>query len=66
MVMAMMYPESENSGRGKKKTAAESAGVFSDTRLKQARAVLRHSRSLAESVLDAVPGEWCEGPGQEE
>jgi ParB-like nuclease domain len=53
MAMGMMYPESEKGGRGKKGAATNpvlSTG-FSRTRLEQARAVLRHSRPLAEAVL---------------
>lgn len=52
MALAPIYPEPEKGGSGKKsERAAESASLFSATRLKQARSVLRHSRDLAESVL---------------
>lgn len=50
MAVAMIYPEAENKG-GRGKTSVKNTGV-SDAYLKQARAVLRHSRSLAEGVLD--------------
>jgi hypothetical protein len=53
MALAMMYPEPEKGGRGKNteaRKAAETAG-FSSRRLAEARAVLRHSRDLAESVI---------------
>jgi hypothetical protein len=48
MAMAMMYPESR---QGKKDAALPNlVGKFTAERLRQARAVLRHSRSLAERV----------------
>jgi hypothetical protein len=56
IVLAMMYPESENGGRGKKSAAKNllvSSG-FSRQRLDQARTILHHSRPLAESVLKGI------------
>lgn len=51
MAVAMLYPEPEKGGRGKKsKVTLE----FSSQLLSQARAVLVHSRPLAESVLAGV------------
>ena len=55
MAVAMLYPEPEKGGRGKKGNgtkAAETAG-FSYRRLAEARSVLRHSRALAEQVIAA-------------
>jgi hypothetical protein len=52
--MAMMYPEPEKGGRGKKKTVDETSALFSAKRLQLARAVLNHSRSLADSVLKGI------------
>jgi hypothetical protein len=50
MALAMIYPDPEKGGRGnKKERVAESAALFSATRLKQARSVLRHSAKLAEA-----------------
>ena len=65
MALAMMYPEPEKGGRGKKSEAktSQKLGGFSAARLDQARAVLRWSRTKAEAVLaggeylDAVLGE---------
>jgi len=56
MALAMMYPESENGGRGKRSSARNSPeiGGFKQQRLSEARAVLRHSRPLAESVLKGI------------
>jgi hypothetical protein len=52
MALAMIYPEPEKGGRGKKKERVEETStLFSAKRLSQARAVLLHSRSLAESVV---------------
>ena len=56
MALAMMYPEAESGGRGKKSAArnlAETAN-FSYRRLNEARLVLHHSRSLAEAVVKGV------------
>lgn len=53
MALAMLYPEPEKGGRGKRGKASETDG-FSATRLRNARAVLRHSRVLAISVRDGV------------
>jgi len=51
MALAMIYPEAEKGGRGKKsERAAETVG-FSATRLRQARSVLRFSRPMAEGIL---------------
>jgi hypothetical protein len=52
MAVAFQYPESEKGGRGKKgqaKTAIASMGG-SAPRYEQARAVLRHSRELAQAA----------------
>jgi ParB-like chromosome segregation protein Spo0J len=53
IALAMIYPEPEKGGRGKKSDALNSAvsAGFSSRRLNAARSVLRHSRDLAESVL---------------
>jgi hypothetical protein len=52
MALAMIYPNPEKGGRGKKKERVEETStLFSAKRLSQARAVLLHSRSLAESVV---------------
>jgi hypothetical protein len=56
MLLAMLFPEPETGGRGKN-VAARKAVLntgFSVERLKQARSVLHHSRSLAESVLKGI------------
>jgi hypothetical protein len=59
MALAMIYPDPEKGGRGnKKERVAESAALFSATRLKQARSVLRHSAKLAEA------GRRCRGPSK--
>jgi hypothetical protein len=53
MAMAIMYPEPESGGRGKNveaRKAVETAG-FSNSLLKQARAILRHSVDLASQVM---------------
>jgi hypothetical protein len=50
MILAMLYPEPEKGGRGKKTNVVVST-KFSRSRLDQARLVLRHSRTLAESVV---------------
>jgi hypothetical protein len=52
----MMYPEPEKGGRGKNEAAKKtvvSTGL-SVERLKQARSILHHSRSLAEAVLKGI------------
>jgi hypothetical protein len=54
MAMAMIYPEPEKGGRGKKKKVEQSSTLFSEKRLQQARTVLHHSRSLAESVIKGI------------
>jgi hypothetical protein len=56
MALAMMYPEPEKGGRGKKSAALNSTVSvgFSATRLNLARGILHHSRSLAESVLKGI------------
>jgi hypothetical protein len=55
MALAMIYPNPER-GRGKKDLARKETetGSFSYTRVKDARAVLRHSRALAEDVLKDI------------
>jgi hypothetical protein len=53
MLTAILFPEPEKGGRGKKSQAlksAESAG-FSSRRMNEARSVLRYSRDLADSVI---------------
>ena len=49
MAVAILYPEPDKAGRGNKGKASETDG-FSQSRLKAARAVLRHSTDLALSV----------------
>ena len=52
MAMAMLYPEPEKGGRGKKssiKRVADTPGF--PHRVKEARAVLKYSRELAEAVM---------------
>ena len=53
MALAMIYPEAEKGGRGKKSESRnlEETSKFSHRRLNQACSVLRHSRDLAESVI---------------
>jgi ParB-like chromosome segregation protein Spo0J len=50
MALAMIYPDTEKGGRGIK-GKAEVSSDFSQKRLAQARAVLRHSEALAQGVL---------------
>jgi hypothetical protein len=50
MALAMIYPEPDKRGRGNKGKAEETSD-FSQKRLSQARAVLRHSEALAQNVL---------------
>jgi hypothetical protein len=56
MGLAMLFPEVEKGGRGKKSAALNSADTagFSSRRLEQAREVLHHSRSLAEAVVKGI------------
>lgn len=56
MAMAMMYPEAEKGGRGKKSAATNSLlnGGFSRQRLDQARSIFRYSPELARAVLDGT------------
>lgn len=55
MVIAMLYPEPEKGGRGKRsKTNSKETLGFSPTLVSQARAILQHSRELAESVLNGT------------
>jgi len=53
MALAMIYPDAEKGGRGKKNEARKLTETvkFSYTRLNEARAVLRKSRDLAEAVV---------------
>jgi hypothetical protein len=51
MIVAFAYPEPEKGGRGKRGNLLETSG-FSRQRLGQARQVLRHSKELAEAVLN--------------
>jgi hypothetical protein len=56
MAVAMVYPEPEKGGRGKKgeiKTVTEKTTV-SGSRITVARTVLRHSRELAENVMRGI------------
>jgi hypothetical protein len=54
MATAMVYPEPEKGGRGKQKTVEDSSTLFSAKRLQQARSILHHSRSQADSVLKGI------------
>jgi hypothetical protein len=51
MRIALLYPDPEKGGRGKKGKASETNG-FSQVRLREARAVLAYSRELALAVRD--------------
>jgi hypothetical protein len=55
MITAILFPDAEKGGRGKKSEARNSSetGGFSQTRLKQARSVLHHSRDLADEDIPA-------------
>jgi hypothetical protein len=58
MALALIYPESEKGGRGKKGVANSAAklGGFSRDRVDQARKIVGHSRELALAVLaDVTP-----------
>jgi hypothetical protein len=48
MVKAMRYPDAEKGGKRVKGSSSGSERGFSKVRLSDARAVLLHSRSLAE------------------
>ena len=48
MAFAMVYPEPEKGGRGKKSLIIKE---FNQGRVSQARTVLRHSRKLSEAVI---------------
>jgi ParB-like chromosome segregation protein Spo0J len=53
MALALIYPDGDKAGRGKKGTArnlAETVG-FSATRIRECRLILRNARPLAEAVL---------------
>ena len=52
MALALMYPEPDKGGRGKKNSLLN--GGFSQQRLSQARLVLHYSRPLAQSVLNGI------------
>jgi hypothetical protein len=56
MALALLYPEERKHGGARKKGSSLETKLegFSKARLSQARAVLRHSRPLAESVRDGV------------
>jgi hypothetical protein len=57
MAHAMIYPEPEKGGRGKKsKNSTETLG-FSAMRLSQARTVLSHSRDVAMEILAGTKNE---------
>jgi hypothetical protein len=49
IAFALLWPEPDKPGRGKKGKASETDG-FSATRLKNARAIVNHSRELAFAV----------------
>jgi ParB-like chromosome segregation protein Spo0J len=53
MAHALLYPDAEKAGRGKKGKASQTDG-FSATRVREARAVLRYSRDLALAVRDGI------------
>jgi hypothetical protein len=54
MALAMLYPDPEKGGRGKKSVATRHG--FSKDRLSDARSVLAHSLALAQDVIaDRVP-----------
>jgi hypothetical protein len=57
MAHAMLYPQAEKGGRGKKSEATKSAETsgFSVRRVQQARAVLAHSPPIAIAVLARMP-----------
>jgi hypothetical protein len=58
----MVYPDADKRGRGNKGKAAETVD-FSQKRLSQARAVLKHSRALAESRPSSQkPGNFTPDP----
>jgi len=56
MRLALLYPQAEQGGRGKKDQARKSteAGGFSYRRVQDARTVLHHSRELALAVRDGT------------
>jgi hypothetical protein len=54
MATAMIYPEPEKGGRGKKRVEKTSE-VFSNKLLSQARTVLAYTPELAKQVLDGLP-----------
>lgn len=54
MALAMIYPEPETGGRGKKSQRVEETSTFSTKRLQQARSVLAFSKPMAEAVLKGV------------
>jgi hypothetical protein len=51
MAFALLYPEAKRGGVRRKGASSESELGFSKVRLSDARAVLAHSRELAEDVL---------------
>ena len=53
MRLALLYPEPEKGGRGKKGKATETVG-FSQQRLREARSVLAYSPDLADAVRDGT------------
>ena len=54
IALALLYPEAEKGGRGKKKERVDETSTFSAKRLQQARAILAHSRELAIAVRNGV------------
>jgi hypothetical protein len=53
IAMAMLYPEPDKRGRGNKGKSTET-GDFSQQRLREARAVVRHSVEFAAAVRDGL------------
>jgi hypothetical protein len=51
IAMALLYPEPEKGGRGKKRNGSETE-QFSKVRLSQARAIVAHSPQLAHAVRE--------------
>jgi hypothetical protein len=54
MATAMRYPDAEKGGKRVKGSSPVTGPEFSKQRLSEARAVLRHSRSQAESVVKGL------------
>jgi ParB-like chromosome segregation protein Spo0J len=54
MLTAMLFPEPEKGGRGKKAENSKESLGFSVMRLSQARAVLQHSEALAKDIIQGI------------